>query len=252
MSLFAELKRRKVFRVGFAYAVGGWLFVQVADIAADNFAAPDWVMRILIILVLAGLPVALFLTWAFELTPDGVKKADDISAIESNRTHSGRTVKRTTLAMLALVVVVMDWVQLSSDSPIETASSPAGKSSISEAIESISVELSTQMLDEGARNISVLEFTDINGYESTLGKFVAEELMTNFVIDGNFHVVESREYDRILQEHAMYADGLFDPKTIPELQKLVGVDSLVTGTVTTLGNHFSLSVRAISVETARY
>ena len=67
-----ELRYRNVFRVAIAYVVAGWLIAQVADLAADAFNAPDWVMQMLIVLLLLGLPVALFLAWAYELTPEGV------------------------------------------------------------------------------------------------------------------------------------------------------------------------------------
>ncbi len=73
-----ELRHRNVFRVGIAYVIAAWLFVQAADIATESFAAPEWVMRVLIIFLLVGLPITLFLAWAFELTPEGVKKAEDI------------------------------------------------------------------------------------------------------------------------------------------------------------------------------
>ena len=76
-NFFEELRHRNVFRVGIAYVIAGWLFVQVADIVTESFAAPEWVMRILIIFLLIGLPIALFLAWAFELTPDGVVRAED-------------------------------------------------------------------------------------------------------------------------------------------------------------------------------
>jgi len=73
-----ELRYRNVFRVAIAYVVAGWLIAQVVDLAADAFNAPDWVMQMLIVLLLIGLPVALFLAWAYELTPDGVKLARDL------------------------------------------------------------------------------------------------------------------------------------------------------------------------------
>ncbi len=70
-----ELRHRNVIRVGVAYVVTGWLIVQVADVAADAFNAPDWFMQMLIIVLLVGLPVSLFLSWAYKLTPDGLIKA---------------------------------------------------------------------------------------------------------------------------------------------------------------------------------
>jgi hypothetical protein len=62
-----ELRYRNVFRVAIAYIVAGWLLAQVADLAADAFKAPEWVMQMLIVFLLLGMPVALFLAWAYEL-----------------------------------------------------------------------------------------------------------------------------------------------------------------------------------------
>ena len=69
MSLFDELKRRNVIRVGAMYAVIGWLILQVADVVLGNIIAPGWVFRAVLLLVILGFPVALLFAWAFELTP---------------------------------------------------------------------------------------------------------------------------------------------------------------------------------------
>ena len=73
----SELTRRNVFRVGAAYAIVSWLIVQVIDIAFPRLGLPDWTITLVLVLLLIGLPVALILAWAFELTPDGVKKTED-------------------------------------------------------------------------------------------------------------------------------------------------------------------------------
>lgn len=112
MSFFAELKHRNVFRVGAAYAVLAWLIVQVADVTTESFAAPEWVMKILIIFVLLGLPIALFLAWAFELTPEGVKKASDLPANVPKDPRSGRMLSRLTIAGLLLAVAWLGWDKL--------------------------------------------------------------------------------------------------------------------------------------------
>jgi len=74
LSLFNELKRRKVFRVGIAYVVGAWVFAQVAALVADVVFAQAWVMQAVLALLVLGLPVSLILSWAFDLTTDGVKR----------------------------------------------------------------------------------------------------------------------------------------------------------------------------------
>ena len=77
MSLFAELRRRNVFRVGAAYAVVAWVIMQVTDLAAPALRLPEWVMSLVLLLLLLGFPIALFLAWAYELTPDGLRRAEE-------------------------------------------------------------------------------------------------------------------------------------------------------------------------------
>jgi len=76
LSLFNELSRRKVSRVAIGYIIAAWLVAQVADLVADNFLAPVWVMQMIITMLIVGLPISLMLAWAFDLTADGVKWAD--------------------------------------------------------------------------------------------------------------------------------------------------------------------------------
>ena len=73
MSLVAELKRRHVFKVGAAYVVIAWLVIQVASIALPAFAAPPWVLRVFILVLMLGFPFALVMAWAFQATPEGLK-----------------------------------------------------------------------------------------------------------------------------------------------------------------------------------
>ena len=73
-SFFSELKRRNIYRVAVVYGITGWVIVQIASIAADAFSAPSWVMKMIITLILLGFPIAMVLTWAFEVTPEGVQK----------------------------------------------------------------------------------------------------------------------------------------------------------------------------------
>jgi TolB-like protein len=106
VSLFAELKRRNVFRVAAAYAVVAWLLLQLADILLDNFGAPDWVFKSLLVVIVTGFLLALFLAWAYELTPEGVKRADEVTP-ELVRPDAGRRTDRLILVGALLVIVVL-------------------------------------------------------------------------------------------------------------------------------------------------
>src|SRR3954470_16741306 len=78
MNFFAELKRRNVYKVAVAYAIVGWLLVQVATQVFPFLEIPNWIVRLVIVLVAVGFPIALIIAWAFELTPEGIKRAEDV------------------------------------------------------------------------------------------------------------------------------------------------------------------------------
>src|ERR1044071_4659948 len=89
-SFFSELKRRNVYKVAVAYAVVAWLLIQIATQVFPFLEIPNWVVRSVIVLVAIGFPVALIIAWAFELTPGGIKRTEDVSpSVEG--TSKGRT-----------------------------------------------------------------------------------------------------------------------------------------------------------------
>jgi len=121
--LIAELKRRNVFRVGFAYAVVGWLVAQVADLALESFGAPDWVMKTLLFLVLIGFILALFIAWAYEMTPEGIKRAEDVDPNASITHQTGRKLDRLVIVVLLLAVSLLVFDRYR-DKPVRTPSIP--------------------------------------------------------------------------------------------------------------------------------
>ena len=124
MSFFDELKRRNVFRVGIAYVLMGWVLLQAADFAFDLIAAPNWVIQSISVVVVIGLPIALLLAWAFEMTPDGIKRENEVDRNQSITPSTGRKLDYTIIAILAVVIVSMavERVYFSDDSGIEDAS----------------------------------------------------------------------------------------------------------------------------------
>ena len=75
-NFFAELKRRNVYKVAIAYAVVGWLLIQIATQVFPFFEIPNWGVRLMVLIIALGFPIALILAWAFELTPEGIKRAE--------------------------------------------------------------------------------------------------------------------------------------------------------------------------------
>jgi TolB-like protein len=105
--LFAELKRRNVFRVGAAYLVVAWLLVEVSDTIFPRLGLPEWTVTFVIALLLLGLPVAVFLAWAFELTPEGVKRTEEVAVQESVTPQTGRAIDKLILVGMVVVVAVI-------------------------------------------------------------------------------------------------------------------------------------------------
>src|SRR5437763_10190878 len=77
-NFLAELKRRNVYKVAVAYAVVSWLSIQAASILFPTFDAPAWVMKVLVVLLAIGFVLAVLISWAFEATPEGLKRTEDV------------------------------------------------------------------------------------------------------------------------------------------------------------------------------
>jgi TolB-like protein len=84
-NFFAELKRRNVYKVAVAYAVVGWLLVQVTTQVFPIFEIPNWALRLIVLAIIIGFPIALVIAWAFELTPEGIKRTEDVDLAAAAR-----------------------------------------------------------------------------------------------------------------------------------------------------------------------
>ena len=109
MSLFAELRRRNVFRVGLAYIVLAWIILQVGDTMAPALHLPEWINSALAFFVILGFPLAIFFAWAFEMTPEGLKLEKDVDRDESITPVTGRKLDRTIIAMLVVALGYFIW-----------------------------------------------------------------------------------------------------------------------------------------------
>jgi hypothetical protein len=105
MSLIAELKRRNVFRVGVAYAIVAWILIEVAHTAFPTLQLPDWTTTLITVLLIMGFPVALVIAWAFELTPEGIKRETAVDPAESITHVTGRKLDFAIIGLLAVAVV---------------------------------------------------------------------------------------------------------------------------------------------------
>jgi TolB-like protein/Flp pilus assembly protein TadD len=103
-NLFEELRRRNVFRVAIVYAIAAWLILQVADIIIPALGIPDWGIRFIMVLLGLGFPIAVIFAWAFEMTPEGLKKEKDVDRSQSITSHTGRKIDFIIIGMLVLAV----------------------------------------------------------------------------------------------------------------------------------------------------
>jgi len=106
-SFFAELQRRNVYKVGAMYAVAGWLLVQVITQVLPVFHVPDRIQQVLVLVVVAGFPVALVLSWIYELTPQGIVKTDEVAREASITQQTGQRLNHAIIATLLLAVLVL-------------------------------------------------------------------------------------------------------------------------------------------------
>ena len=104
-AVWGELKRRNVVRVAVAYAVVSWLILQLTDVLMPLLALPEWVDRLVFLLLVIGFPLALIFAWAFELTPEGLKKEKDVDRAESITQNTGRKLDFAIIAVLAVALV---------------------------------------------------------------------------------------------------------------------------------------------------
>ena len=133
MNLFEELKHRNVFRVAIAYVIVGWLIAQVADLIVDAFNLPDSFLQMIIVLLLLGFPVAAIFAWAFELTPDGVKKAKDLPEDTPKDPRAGRQLNRVTMVALIVAVAWLGWDKIQRPAP-ESVAEPAAAATAEKSI----------------------------------------------------------------------------------------------------------------------
>jgi hypothetical protein len=99
-NFFAELKRRNVYKVAIAYAVVAWLLMQIATQVFPFLEIPNWAIRLVIMLIVIGFPIALVIAWAFELTPEGLKRTEDVDLNKSIRRKTGRKLDFFIIAVL--------------------------------------------------------------------------------------------------------------------------------------------------------
>ena len=227
MSLFSELKRRNVIRVAIAYVIAAWLVLQVSQLVLEAIEAPSWVLKTFLLLFALGLPIVVLFSWAYELTPEGIKKEEDVDRAGSVTHGTGKKLNQITIAMIiALVVfVVADRAYFGSS---QSSSTPAAASA--EAPEA-RVE----------KSIAVLAFEDLSaaGDQEYFADGLSEELLN----------VLARMPD--LQVAGRTSSFAFkgQNRDLREIGEILNVAHILEGSVRKAGNTIRVTAQLINADT---
>ncbi|MEJ2273923.1 MAG: FlgO family outer membrane protein, partial [Woeseiaceae bacterium] len=162
-----ELKRRNVVRVGIAYIVVGWLVFQVGEVLFPTFGAPEWIFKSVILLIALGFPFALVFAWAFELTPEGVKKTEEVDASASITPSTGKRLNQITIVALVVALGYFVWQSQAEDPAGETGSEPVGHA-VAAAVEETAEAVTSAQIQHtppGQKTIAVLPFVNMSSSE---------------------------------------------------------------------------------------
>jgi len=244
MSLFAELKRRNVIRVGAAYLVVGWLLLQVADVLLDNFGAPEWVFKSFAALLVLGLPLALFLAWAFELTPAGVKRTEDVEESDTITPRTGRRIDRLIvvglLAVISILVVERVWFAGGgSENAVDSGvASLAGALPGGNGQDGIEVERRTDAVPVAEKeSIAVLPFANMSAdrEQEFFADGITEDILTRLAAVGELRVISRTSIMRYKGSD----------KSLPEIAAELGVSHVLEGSVRRAGNQVRITGQLI-------
>ena len=174
MNLLNELKRRNVIRVATAYLIVGWLLVQVLGIATDSFEAPAWIMKLAITIIAIGFFISLIISWAYELTPEGIKRDKDVNHNDTITHHTAKKLDIITIVALIAVGSLVLWQQF-----IKTE---VKVNSISTTIPTMP-ETTPKVQVVSANSIAVLPFADLSkdGDQEYFSDGIAEEILNVLV-----------------------------------------------------------------------
>src|SRR6266446_1376240 len=212
-NFFAELKRRNVYKVAIAYAVVAWLLMQVASQIFPFFEIPNWAVRLVVLLLVIGFPVAVILAWAFELTPEGIKRTENVDVSKSITRKSGRKLDFFIIAVLLLVIAILVFQRLHPNI------SPAVSSSLE-------------------KSIAVLPFENFSEDKAFafFADGVQDEILTDLAKIADLKVISRTS---VMQ----YKGGL--TRNLPEIAQALKVAHVLEGSVQRSANRVRVSAQLI-------
>ncbi len=214
--LFVELKRRSVFRVAMAYTVVAWLVMQIADTATSGLSLPEWVNPFVILMLALGFIPTLIFAWAFELTPDGIKKTVDIEADGSVIVQSGSRLNYVTIAAVVLGIAFVTWSRFGGN------------------IES-SVEQSTTIA--GANSVAVLPFVNMSGSQEN-------EYFSDGLTETLLHMLTQVPDLQVVARTSSFAFKGED-KDIRTIGAALGVAHILEGSVQRVGERVRITAQLV-------
>jgi TolB-like protein/Tfp pilus assembly protein PilF len=225
-SFFSELKRRNVYKVAVAYAVVGWLVVQIATQTFPFFEVPNWAVRLVILLVVIGFPIALILAWAFELTPEGLKRTE----------ASGDPVPKTATSrgwiyvVIAGVVLSAGLFFLGRYTAMRTTGTEEGRRSAASLPETVVTE----------KSIAVLPFASLS--EDKANAYFADGIQDE-ILTRLSKITELKVISRTSTQQYQSKPG-----NLGEIAKQLGVAHILEGSVQKSGDSVRVNVQLIKAE----
>jgi len=245
MSFIAELKRRNVFKVGAAYLVGSWLSIQVVDILLENIGTPAWVLQTLFVVLGVGFFITLFFAWAFELTPEGVKREKDVDRSQSITPQTGKKLNNTILVFMALGIGYLLFDKFSG--PAETGSEPFSQQSSKSttgaeekmALTPVEAEPAEPVITK--QSIAVLPFDNRSNREEDqfFTDGIHDDLLTTIARIGSMKVISRTS----VMEYKNTT------KKLPEIARELGVANILEGGIQRSGDHVRINVQLIDAKT---
>jgi TolB-like protein len=226
LSFFNELKRRNVFRVGFAYVISAWVLLQFVDLVLDNIQAPDWVMKVFMLALVVGFPLALFFAWAFEVTPEGIKKEQDVDRSQSIANQTGRKLDRSIIVILIVAVVYFAWDNFATTTPEP------------EVVPQITQQTAT--IEHTEKSIAVLPFVNMStdADNEFFSDGIAEEIL---------NVLASIPDLKVAARTSAFAYKGTNTN-IADIAKELGVSHVLEGSVRKSGNQVRVTAQLIKAD----
>lgn len=247
MSLFQELRRRNVFKVGAAYAVTTWVLLQLTDVVAEIMELPDWAPKLILLLLAVGFVPALIIAWAFELTPDGVKLESQVDRSRSITKHTGRKLDYAIMILLGLSLAYFIWESRYKDelSQVVTPTAATNPAPATGGADAEGTDPARADAPDSARErrnaIAVLPFA--NRSDEAADRFftdgIHDDLLTQLSKIDAFSVISRTS---VLE----YRDT---PKNLREIADELDVAHVMEGAVQRAGNRVRINVQLIDAAT---